>query len=254
MGFFYKIFGNKEQANAKDESKSVPVDENKSVKPESNNESDKKFNPADIPVAFVTALGGEDPLGALDADDLFASAVQQMFHRHPAAGVIIAVHIGLDPLGIEQGVNGHHRDLAHGQIVLDGLIGGGNDDAVRVHGGQGLNGQLFLFHIVAHVTQEDPVTVLPGHMLDDICHLGKIGVFDTWNDQTNELRGLSVQASGHLVGDEVRTGNGLEHPGRFLGGHFCGTVDDAGNSGWRDTCELCHFPNVDHSHHLCFMI
>lgn len=72
MGFFNKIFGNKEQANAKDETKPVPVNEEKSVKPESNNEIEQKFNPADkfdptkVNSAAAANVNNAEPVGKVD--------------------------------------------------------------------------------------------------------------------------------------------------------------------------------------------
>ncbi len=72
MGFFNKIFGNKEQAKAKDESKSVPVKEEENVKPESNNELDQKFNPADkfdptkVNSAAAANVNNAEPVGKVD--------------------------------------------------------------------------------------------------------------------------------------------------------------------------------------------
>ena len=72
MGFFNKIFGNKEQANAKEESKPVPMNEDKSVKPESNNEIEQKFNPADkfdptkVNSAAAANVNNAEPVGKVD--------------------------------------------------------------------------------------------------------------------------------------------------------------------------------------------
>ncbi|MBP5703825.1 MAG: SseB family protein [Paludibacteraceae bacterium] len=72
MGFFNKIFGNKEQEKPKDESTSVPVKEAENKKPESNNESDQKFNPADkfdptkVNSAAAANVNNAEPVGKVD--------------------------------------------------------------------------------------------------------------------------------------------------------------------------------------------
>lgn len=70
MGFFNKIFGNKEQDKAKEEPKSAPVND---AKPETNNEPEQKFNPADkfdptkVNSAAAANVNSEEPVGKVDA-------------------------------------------------------------------------------------------------------------------------------------------------------------------------------------------
>lgn len=72
MGFFNKIFGNKEQEKPKDESTLAPVKEAENNKPESNNESDQKFNPADkfdptkVNSAAAANVNSVEPVGKVD--------------------------------------------------------------------------------------------------------------------------------------------------------------------------------------------
>ncbi len=69
MGFFNKIFGNKEQEKAKEEPKSAPVNE---TKQESNNEPEQKFNPADkfdptkVDSAAAANVNNAEPVGKVD--------------------------------------------------------------------------------------------------------------------------------------------------------------------------------------------
>lgn len=70
MGFFNKIFGNKED-KTKEETKSVPVNEAEN-KPESNSEPEQKFNPADkfdptkVNSSVASNVNVDEPAGQVD--------------------------------------------------------------------------------------------------------------------------------------------------------------------------------------------
>lgn len=70
MGFFNKIFGNKEKEQAKQEPKNAPVNEAKN-KPESNKEPEKfnpadKFDPTKVNSAAASNVNGAEPVGKVD--------------------------------------------------------------------------------------------------------------------------------------------------------------------------------------------
>ena len=106
MGFFNKIFGNKEQAKAKDESKSVPVKEEENVKPESNNELDHKFNPADkfdptkVNSAAAANVNNAEPVGKVDESQFRfrsndpAQNIQQGQQQMALSHLLVAVFHG----------------------------------------------------------------------------------------------------------------------------------------------------------------
>ncbi len=72
MGFFNKIFGNKEQEKAKEEPKSTPAKEAESSKPEVAKEPEQKFNPADkfdptkVNSSAAANVNAEEPVGKVD--------------------------------------------------------------------------------------------------------------------------------------------------------------------------------------------
>lgn len=70
MGFFNKIFGNKEQKKANEEPKTAPVKEAEN-KPESNKEPEKfnpadKFDPTKVNSSVTTNVNESEPVGKVD--------------------------------------------------------------------------------------------------------------------------------------------------------------------------------------------
>ena len=72
MGFFNKIFGNKEQEKVKEEPKTAQSKEAENTKPESNNVSEQKFNPADkfdptkVNSTAAANVNSAEPVGKVD--------------------------------------------------------------------------------------------------------------------------------------------------------------------------------------------